>query len=255
MAIKIAITNAKGGVGKTTTAVCLADALMYVGYDVLFLDLDPQMNSSKVYTGENDISEAKTLKNLIKGDNVNNCITKTDFGDIILGDQSLADEEDTIYQMARKNLGKLRKSLEKIEDNYDFIMIDTPPNVGTWMRSALYAADGIVIPFNAKTFAVDGLGWLLETIDKIKESGNPNLKIYGGVLTFYDRRNRQDREIAKALPALGKALKFHTFSTHINTCQDIENTIAEGVSLFRSKGNSTGAVDYVHLLHELLKEV
>lgn len=256
MAKKIVICNNKGGVAKTTTAINIADALIFMGGRVLFIDMDPQMNSSSVFAGEYDLTGAATVRDLLKGNvDINECIMQTEFGDIVLGDKLLENEEDEVYQAARKNPYRLKEALSKIEDDYDFIVCDTPPNIGTMLRNALFAADGLVIPFNAKTFAVDGLGNLLKNIDKIRKEGNKDLKIYGVVLTMYDRRNNQDKKIALALPSLGEAMGFHAFHTCISICQDVENVIADGKSLFKAKGNSAGAVDYVHLAQELLEEV
>ena len=254
MAVRISITNAKGGVAKTSTAINVADALMYMGYRVLFIDLDPQMNSSSVYVKDMDEVQYDLL-DLIKGKDIHSCITKTDFGEIIVGNEDLDDEEDKYYQRCRKNLYWLDEKLKDVDEEFHFIVFDTPPNVGTWMRSALFATNGVVVPFNAKAFAVSGLTRLLGKIDKIREESNPKLKVLGVCLTMYDKRNKQDKDIAWALPELGRTLGFHAFATAVATCQDIENAIANKQSLFRMKGNSNGAVDYVRLTHEILREV
>lgn len=255
MAIKIAVCSAKGGVAKTTTAVNVADALIYMGYKVLFVDTDPQMNSTSVYAGNYDLSEANSLKDLLNGTPIEECILETDFGDIIIGDADLWDEDHEVYIRARENPTTLRDIIKSVDKDYDFIIFDTPPNVGAWMKNALIAADGVVIPFTPNTFAVDGLGRLLEVVDRFRKKGNKKLKVYGVVLTRYDKRNSQDRNISEFLPELGERLHFHPFKTNIRICQDIEKSIAGRKSLFRNYGSSNGAVDYVRLSTEILKEV
>ncbi|MGO5337917.1 ParA family protein [Bilifractor sp. LCP19S3_H10] len=254
MATKIAITNAKGGVGKTTTALNIADALMYIGYKVLFIDLDPQANSTSVYEGS--ISRRpgeKTLLNVMeKKNSLSECIEHTAFGDIVPGDPKLADQ-DAVYTTKIGGTNIVKNALKEVDGLYDFVVMDTPPNIGAYMRNAIYAADGCICPVLPKKFAIDGLNQLLDTIKSIKDDGNQNLKIYGILLTIYDKRNSQDRALKEQLPVFGKELGFHVFKTPIRTCQDVEKALAECKSLFRTKGNSNGAMDYAALVQELLE--
>ncbi len=262
MAVKIAITNAKGGVAKTTTAINIADALMYVGYRVLFIDLDPQANSTSVYEGTTQRQEdEKTLFDLFncflqngKIDDITEYIQHTEFGDIVAGDFRLANNDGAIIQKP-KGTKVLKDALKSVEDDYDYVIMDTPPNIGAFMRNAIRAADGCICPVLPKKFAVDGLGQLLNTIDDIREDGNENLKVYGIVLAIYDKRNAQDRAVKEELPKIGEALEFHVFKTPIRTCQDVEKAIAECKSLFRTKGNSNGAIDYAGLVKEVLEVI
>lgn len=256
MATKIAITNAKGGVAKSTTAINIADALMYIGYRVLFIDMDPQANSTSVYEGLMEkADDRKTLLDVMeKKSPTAECIEHTDFGDIIPGDPELA-EQDAVYQTKIGGTKILKKALREIDDDYDFVIMDTPPNLGAYMRNAIYAADGCICPVLPKKFAIDGLSRLLDTIDDIKEDGNENLRIYGILLTIYDKRNAQDRALKEQLPAFGEELGFHVFETPIRTCQDVEKAISDCKSLFRTKGNSNGAIDYANVVKELLEEI
>lgn len=256
MATKIAITNAKGGVAKTTTALNLADALMFIGYKVLFIDLDPQCNSTSVYKKTTLKKEnEKTLLDVMENASpILDCIQHTDFGDIICGDKRLS-QQDAVYQTKIGGTKLLKKALREVDADYDFIIMDTPPNIGAFMRNAIYAADGCICPVLPKKFATDGLGQLLDTINDIKEDGNEKLKIYGVVLTIFDKRNAQDRDIKEQLPELGESLGFKVFNTAIRTCQDVEKALAECQSLFRTKGNSNGALDYAALVAELLEVI
>jgi chromosome partitioning protein len=229
---------------------------MYIGYKVLFVDLDPQANSTSVYEGSVLRKPGqKTLLNVMEGKNTTKeCIEHTDFGDIIPGDPRLA-EQDAVYQTKIGGTKILKRALKEIDSNYDFIIMDTPPNIGAFMRNAIYAANGCICPVLPKKFAIDGLSQLLDTITKIKEDGNENLKLYGILLTIYDRRNSQDRALKEQLPKYGKELGFHVFNTPIRTCQDVEKALSECKSLFRTRGNSNGAIDYAALVRELLEVI
>lgn len=256
MAIKIAVTNAKGGVAKSTTAINIADALMYIGYKVLFIDLDPQANSTSVYRGTiTREAKEKTLFDLFEGKSkIKSCIQHTEFGDIVAGDARLS-TLDSVYLTKVGGVKILKKALKDIENDYDFIIMDTPPNVGSFMRNAIYSATGVIVPVTPKKFAMDGLNTLIDTVNEIKEDGNENLKIYGIVLTMYDKRYAQDREILKELPALGEALAIHIFKKPIRLSQKIETSLSECKSLFRTAGSSNGANDYVELVKELLSKI
>ena len=251
MAYKIVVANQKGGVAKTTTAVNMADALMYMGYRVLLIDLDPQCNSTAVFKGSDTVDKNSALDVILEKKKMEDCIEHTDFGDIVCGSKELATWEGQLLT-APGGTKRIRKAVRDIEGQYDFIIMDTPPNVGAFMRNALFAADGIVTPLQAKRFALDGLSDFLDTVEELKEDGNESLKILGVLLTMYDKRNKQDREVIEALPDVGKSLQIHIFNTAIRICQDIENAISASQSLFRTKSHSNGANDYADFIGELL---
>ncbi len=264
MAIKIAIANQKGGVGKTTTAVNLADALRHFNYKVLFIDLDPQHNSTSTYgaiiDGEN------TIVDLLKRDcSAKEAIQTTPLGDIIAGDGLLANEETYFNaQKARERI--LKNQLSDLEDEYDFIIMDTPPNLGIYMINALTAADGCIIPIKAEQYAIDGLGLLIETINEVIELLNDKLKIFGVLMTSYDARNGLDTGIKEALPEVGEEKGFKAFKTQIRISQDVKktqairdsldedgNVVVANRSLFENYKSSNAAVDYVNFTKEVLE--
>ncbi len=266
MAVKIAIANQKGGVGKTTTAVNLADALGHMGQRVLLLDLDPQHNSTSTFGAE--IRGNKTIVDVFKGDcEPGDAVQHCPMGDIIPGDDLLSDREsDFKDEMASEKI--LKRRLKKIENDYDYIVIDTPPNLGLYMLNALTAADGCIIPIKAEQYAVDGLEKLIGTINKVIEVLNEDLKVYGVLMTSYDARNGLDRGIREALPEVGKAHGFKTFDSIIRISQDVKkaqaiqdivdddgNIIPANRSLFENFTQSNAAVDYVNFTTELLEVV
>lgn len=250
MAYKIVIANQKGGVAKTTTAVNIADALMYMNYRVLLVDMDPQSNSTSVFLPE------KTPKNtvldvVLEKKKIKSCIEESDFGDIVSGSSELASWDGQLISTPG-GTRRIKKALSSIEEDYDFVVMDTSPSLGGAMRNALFAADGIIIPVQAKKFALDGLSNFLDIVNELKDDGNENLQILGILLTMYDQRNKQDKEVIAALPEIGRSLDINVFNTAIRTCQDIENALAESKSLFRTRGSSNGANDYADLVLEVL---
>ena len=266
MAIKIAIANQKGGVGKTTTAINIADALKHLNYKVLLLDLDPQHNSTATFGAE--IEGVNTIVDVLKKDcSAKEAIQHTPLGDIIAGDGLLAQEENYFNsQKARETL--LKRAIKELDNEYNYIIMDTPPNLGIYMTNALTAADGCVIPIKAEQYAISGLGLLIETINEITEVLNADLKIYGVSINVYDQRNRLDRDTLEALPKAGKERGFNVFKTPIRVSQEIKKvqsmpnkldengkTIVPNRSLYQNYPTSNGAIDYVNFIKELQEVV
>ncbi len=260
MAVKISVANQKGGVGKTTTAVNLADALKHFKKKVLLLDLDPQHNSTSTYGAL--IEDENTIVDVLKGDcTCEEAIQSMPLGDIIAGDGLLSQEETYFNaKKARENL--LKKQLREIDENYDYIIMDTPPNLGIYMINALTASDGCVIPIKAEQYAIDGLGLLIDTVNEVIDVLNPDLKIYGVVMTSYDARNALDQNIKSVLPEVGENKGFHTFKTPIRVSQDVKKAQAiqqtddpVNRSLFENFKNSNAAIDYVKFTKELMEVI
>ena len=261
MAIKIAVANQKGGIGKTTTAINIADGLTHAGKHVLFIDLDPQCNSTNTFGAQ--IDNTNTIVDVLKRDcTAKDAVQHMPIGDIIAGDQLLVQEE-MFFNNAKARENLLKRQLNDIDNEYDFIIMDTPPNLGVYMTNALTAADGCIIPIEAESYAIDGLGLLINTINEIVDALNENLKIYGVLLNKYDSRNKLDRVIKDALPEVGKTKNFHTFNTVVRVSQAIKNvqSLNDGDdkttnrSLFEIYPTSNAALDYVELIKELLEVI
>lgn len=248
----ISIANQKGGVAKTTTALCLANGLQECGYKVLMIDMDPQCNTSSTYKAVQE--DTNTLYDLLHEDcTIEEAIQETDSGDIISGDNHLAGIEGE-FAAHIKNYSLLRKKLTEIADNYDFTIIDTPPNIGFYMTSALVASDGVIVPLKAEKFAIDGLAQIMSNINDAKDV-NPDLKIYGVLLTVYDKRTALDTIVHDQLPEIGKEQDFNVFRTSIRTCQQIKEAQSRQVRLFDEYPNCNAAIDYANLIRELLEQL
>lgn len=246
----IAISNQKGGVGKTSTALMLADGLKHCGYKVLFVDMDSQCNSTSMYNVE--IEGVNTLYDLLEG----NCKTVEAiqtglFGDIIAGDPNIPNIESTLDRRLDRHT-IMRKALKEIEAEYDFCIFDTPPSLNLFMLNALCAADEVIIPMKAEKFSVDGLGSLLSTLNAVIENVNPNLKIDGILLTNYNSSRKLDKKVWKELPEKCEPLNIKVMKTPIRMCQEIPNSQSDGVSLFDTSEKSNAALDYVEVIKEIL---
>jgi chromosome partitioning protein len=184
----ITIANQKGGVGKTTTVVNLATALASIDKKVLVIDMDPQYNSSmsfNAYDANKSIykvfSNDVEINNAIQPSLIPNLNVISACEDLAAAEYELADDENRNFL--------LKKYIENIKENYDYIFIDTPPTLGLLTISSLTASDEVLIPVQCEFFALEGLSKLIKTIDIVKSNLNPVLKLNGIILTMYDKRN------------------------------------------------------------------
>ncbi len=194
----IAITNQKGGVGKSTTAVNVSAYLSSYGYKTLLIDLDPQSNStSGLGLNPKDVKES-VYEILIHDRDPNEIILKTSYKNlkIIPSSIQLAGAEVELVSSMKREF-KLKEAIEKIEKDYDFILIDCPPALGLLTINALVAAKEVIIPIQCEYYALEGLGQLLSTINLVKENLNNRLIINGAIMTMYDPRLKLSGQVIK----------------------------------------------------------
>lgn len=210
MAKVLAITNQKGGVGKTTTAINMAASLSAMKQNVLLVDLDPQGNASAGSGVNRDSQKATVYEVLMHSSPVSDAIvaTKSDF-DVIASNRELSgalielvDEEHREFRM--------REALQSVREQYDFILIDCPPSLDLLTVNALVAADAVIIPMQCEYFALEGLTELVNTVRKIRAAFNPDLSIEGLLRTMYDRRNSLSREVSSQLEKHFGDKVYHT---------------------------------------------
>lgn len=185
----IAITNQKGGVGKTTTAVNLAAGLGELGKKTLLVDMDPQGNATSGLGINKRQVKVSCYDMLILGKTAEEATTKTPFKNVwvIPSHISLAGAEIELVEIENRTMG-LRASLLKVKDRYDFIIIDCPPSLGLITVNALAASDSILIPIQCEYYALEGLSQLISTVRTVKRMYNADLEVEGVLLTMYDSR-------------------------------------------------------------------
>lgn len=252
----ITIANQKGGVGKTTTALCIAEQLQKKKKRVLLIDMDPQCNATTTYQAQ--IEDEYTMYDYLnrsKEDTFTfrDMIQHAPGGDIVANDYKLAGVEAQ-YAADWDNVFVIKHALEEITDDYDFVIFDTPPTLGFYMKSALIASDGVIIPIKAEKYAVDGLGNILDSIERSKEF-NPRLQVYGVVLTVFDKRNGLDVEIERILPESGEQIGFPVFKTVIRVCQQIKDAQNGQQRLIDAYPKARATEDYRKLVNEILRKV
>lgn len=250
----IAITNQKGGVGKTTTAINLAAALANKGVKTLVVDMDPQANSSMSFL---DIHALKqSIYEALTEDHVH-------LTDVILPAEkveglSIAPSTIALAKIEAKLIGeldshfRLKDELQAVQEQYDYVIIDTPPTLGIITVNALVAATHVLIPIQASYFALEGTDDLLETIDKIKVRANPQLQILGALITMYDKRTLLAKDIYEQIQHV---FGNRVFETVITKSVRLEESPAYRESIFSFAPRSTGAYEYYRLSEEVLSRV
>jgi chromosome partitioning protein len=250
----IAITNQKGGVGKTTTTINLAAALASKGVKTLVVDLDPQGNSSMSFL---DIHSLKrSMFDAMSDESIH-------LADIILPAEkienlAIAPSQISLAKIEAKLLGeldshyRLKDEMAAVQDAYDYIIIDTPPTLGIITVNALVAATHVLIPIQASYFALEGTDDLLETIDKIKVRANPQLQILGALITMYDKRTTLAKDIYEQIQ---QVFGNKVFETVITKSVRLEESPAYRESIFTFAPRSTGAYEYYRLSEEVLSRV
>lgn len=196
MAHIISVVNQKGGVGKTTTTVNLAAYLASLGKFVLVVDLDPQANASSAYGVNYNEIPGGTYESMIGSHRIKDLIRATEHEGlkILPASPSLAGAAvELVNEMARER--KLHQALLEVRNDFDYIFIDNPPSLGLLTVNGLVAADSVLIPVQAEYFALEGLGQLLGTVDLVKQSLKPELKVMGAVITMFDPRTKLSKEV------------------------------------------------------------
>lgn len=247
----IAMTNQKGGVGKTTTTINLGAALAETGRQVLLVDFDPQ-GSASVGLGVNPHTLETSIYNLLLGRDVDidDVILETNVDNLDLLPANIdlsAAEVQLVSEVAREQT--LRRVLRPVRDRYDVIIIDCAPSLGLLTVNALTASDHVVIPLECEFFALRGVALLTDTIAKVTERLNPDLEILGIVGTMYDGRTLHSREVLqRVVEAFGDTV-FHTVIKR--TVKFPETTVA-GEPITSYATNSPGAEAYRNLAREVL---
>ncbi|QRM89731.1 AAA family ATPase [Lacinutrix sp. WUR7] len=246
----IAIANQKGGVGKTTTSINLAASLGVLEKKVLLIDADPQANATSGLGINVEEVEIGTYQLLEHTNTAKQAIVKTDTPnlDIIPAHIDLvAIEIELVDKEAREYM--LKKALQEVKEDYDFIIIDCAPSLGLLTLNALTAADAVIIPIQCEYFALEGLGKLLNTIKSVQKIHNPELDIEGLLLTMYDSRLRLSNQVVEEVQ---KHFNDMVFTTIIQRNVRLSEAPSYGESIINYDAASKGASNYLSLAKEVI---
>ena len=242
----ISISNHKGGVGKTTSAINIGAGLNILGKKVLLIDLDPQANLSQSL-GLIDLD--KNIYGALKGDYKLEPISVLKGLDVIPSTLDLSGAEiELSSEPGREYI--LKELIEEVRDSYDYIIIDSPPSLGLLTINSFTAADEILIPLQAQFLAMQGLAKLVEVVEKIKSRLNKSLKIGGVFITQYDGRKVLNRDVVESI---NTHFKSEVFETKIRDNIALAEAPAQGLDIFRYNSKTNGAEDYLSLAKEIIK--
>lgn len=244
----IAISNHKGGVGKTTSAINLGAAFTLQGYRVLLIDLDPQANLSQSL-GVNKKALAPTIYEALRGLAPLEPVEATKLLHVVPSSIDLAGAEvELAGELAREYI--LKNLLAEVEARYDFIIIDSPPNLGLLTVNALTACHSVYIPLQAQYLALQGVAKLLEIVAKIQRGLNKELQLGGVFLTQYDSRKVLNRDVLEAVKEYFKGGEVLEAKIRDNVA--LAEAPAQGLDIFSYNPKSYGAEDYKALALEIL---
>ncbi len=245
----ISITNQKGGVGKTSTAINLSASIAAAEYKTLLIDIDPQANSSSgLGVEQNDPSIYEVLMGI---EEIEGSIQSTymPYLDIIPANINLVGAEVELVNLDNREF-RLNEQLKVLNEKYDYIFIDCPPSLGLLTLNALTASESVIIPVQCEYFALEGLGQLLNTINLVKKNLNPNLSIEGVLLTMFDRRLKLSHQVRdEVIKYFGKKV----FNSIIYRNVRISEAPSHQKPVLLYDAISTGAANYMSLAAELIE--
>jgi len=247
----IAIANQKGGVGKTTTCINLAASLAATHKNVLLIDLDPQGNATMGSGIDKNSTEFTTCDLLLGEVSLVDLVIKNDDieYDVLPGNGDLTAAEVALMEMPNRER-QLRNALAEVHDKYDYILIDCPPSLNMLTLNALVAANSVMIPMQCEYYALEGLSALMETVESIRSTVNPELQIEGLLRTMYDPRNNLANDVSGQL-----LLHFpkKVYRTVIPRNVRLAEAPSHGIPVISYDKSSRGALAYLALAGEILR--
>ena len=249
----IAFANQKGGVGKTTSAVNIAASVGILGKKVLLIDLDPQGNTTSGVGINKKNLKSTSYELLIDEIDAKQAVVVTEFKNlsVIPSNISLAGAEFDLYQLENREY-RLKKQLDAIKGDYDYIFIDCPPSLGMITVNALAAADAVIIPMQCEYYALEGLSQLMITIRKIKQLYNPELEICGILITMFNGR------LILTMQVISELKKYYSdklFKTPVSRNVELSEAPSFGTPVYYHDKSSKGATEYLEVAKELLTRI
>lgn len=246
-----AVTNQKGGVGKTTTTVNLAASLADAGKKVLMIDLDPQGNATTGCGIDKDAIEVSSYEVIMAEAKASDAIIRPEgLGfDVMPTNTDLTAAEVQLLEIKLRE-HRLRLALESSKEKYDFILIDCPPSLSMLTVNALVASKGVLIPIQCEYYALEGLTSLLRTIERVKQRANPALEVTGMVRTMFDARNNLANQVSRQLISHFQSKVFHSI---IPRNVRLAEAPSHGLPVLNYDRTSRGSIAYMALASELMR--
>lgn len=246
----VAVSNQKGGVGKSTTANALGAGLALRGFRVLYVDLDAQGNLSYSMGANN--KPLSSLEVLTGTATAREAIVHTPQGDLLPSSTALASADALITETGKEY--RLKEALEPVRGDYDYIILDTPPALGILTINALTACNSVIVPVQADIFSLQGIGQLAQTIATVRKYCNPDLTIKGILATRYKGRAILTKDMTELLEDTASQLHTQLFNTRIRDTVVIPEAQASQQDIFTYSPRSNAVADYTAFIEELLEE-
>lgn len=250
----ISVSNVKGGVGKTTTAAVLAAGLATKGYDVLMIDSDPQTNLTMCFMPEPQDGTPSLYHVYAEGKTLDEVKTTIKLNlDLVIGDFELCNADMQFLKAGR--LKMLRKAFKELKSSFDYVIIDTPPNLGILSLNAFLVSDYIIVPMAADSFSLKGVRLLKQTLDEIREEAEKDILVAGLLLTKYTDRTNVSRLLEKSVNSAAELLNTKVFDSRIRQATVLQESQIAKIDLLEYAPKAPVTADYQAFIDELLNRI